>query len=558
MSDTFLAHKEFKANGDSEFVENSLSKGVVDESLIVVEGEDKVRINGLCFEVYTHIVILSDQWLHPLPLLHRRYLGIPLRLGHRRDWASPVSFATMRGALANLGTAIGGKVLTDNEHEAMGGRQSFRGSRARPAHSIGRKPVLIIGDACFIIGAVLFCSSFHYIQLVVGRIVMGFGVGIAAVVCAVYIGELAPTKVRGRLVAIQSVMITGGQCVAYAVSAGLEDVHNGWRILFAIGIPFALVQGVAMHFLPESPRYDVVVGRQDRALKTLSNIYKTATPEEVALKLKAIQLSADVSNSLKVAHPSLLKRLQILVFTGRYFRCVLASTGLFIFQQLSGWNTLLYYSSTLFGAVGFNNSSAVGILVAGVNALMSVVSMFTMDPIGRRRIFLMGVPVMVIALAIASVAFYEMTKISDGQLVVEMANEYSKKYVGLMLGMMVLFIVGYAPSLGTIPYTSIELIPLEVRGMGSAIAISFQWAANTLLSCTYLSLMNAIGPAGSYGLYGGITFLGLIFIYFTYPEPSGLTLEETATLFDEGFGVKKAQRLRAAHKQAEQDHIIVA
>ena len=99
------------------------------------------------------------------------------------------------------------------------------------------------------------------------------------------------------------------------MSAGLDKTHHGWRILFAISIPFAIGQAIAMHWLPESPRFDVVIGRQDRARNTLQQIYKGASPEQIELKLKAIQLTADVSNSLKKQYPSITKRLGIMLKT---------------------------------------------------------------------------------------------------------------------------------------------------------------------------------------------------------------------------------------------------
>ncbi|KAI5478747.1 MFS transporter, SP family, arabinose:H+ symporter [Pseudohyphozyma bogoriensis] len=531
MTSTFFARKDnVKANGAPEFIEHSLGEaGVVDETSIVVEGEDK--ING-----YT--------W----------YLAFIAGLsGFLFGWDT----AVIGGALGNIGTALDNKVLTSAESEwavASLSCGALIGAVAGGIYAdiVGRKPVLIAGDVCFILGAVLICASFSFIQFTVGRVVMGLGVGIAAVICTMYLSELAPTKVRGRLVATQAVMVTLGQMIAYAVAAGLDNVHNGWRILFGLSIPLALIQAGGMHFLPESPRHDVVTGRHDRATKTLSQVYRNATPEQIELKLKVMQLSADISNSLKVAHPSIFERLRILLTTGRYRRCVTITVTLFVVQQLCGFNTLLYYSSTLFGAAGFSNSSAVGILVAGVNALMSVVSMFTVDRVGRRRYFLIGLPIMIIALVIASISFYKMTIISSGELVQDPAIKYPQNWTGLMVGMFVLFIIGYAPAIGSLPYTAIELIPLEIRGLGAAITTGSQWAGNIVISATYLSLLHSpLRAYGLYGVYAGICLLGLIFVIFCYPEASGLSLEETSTLFEEGFGVRKAQRLRAAHNQAK-------
>ena len=108
----------------------------------------------------------------------------------------------------------------------------------------------MIGDVLFLAGGILICAAYSLAQFIVGRILMGGGAGIAAVVCAVYLGEVAPSMHRGRIVAVQSVLITGGQLCAYAVSAGIENVNHGWRILFALALPFALGQGIAMHWLP--------------------------------------------------------------------------------------------------------------------------------------------------------------------------------------------------------------------------------------------------------------------------------------------------------------------
>ncbi|KAM0755451.1 general substrate transporter [Meredithblackwellia eburnea MCA 4105] len=528
MSDSHLAHKEDKINGSSEYVEEL---GPLDESLVEIAGEGKV--NGYTF--YLSLVAGAAGLLF--------------------GWDT----AIVGSALTNIGSSFGNKDLTSTQTEwavASLSVGALFGALIGGTYSdiVGRKRVLIVGDVFFVIGGVLIAAAYGLIQFIVGRVIMGFGVGIAAVISAIYIGEVSPSKVRGRMVSIQSVCITGGQFVAYIFGGPiLGNVNHGWRIMFALSIPMALGQGIAMHFLPESPRFSVMVNRQDEARATLRKIYKNATEQEIELKLKVIQLSADASTSLKRQHPSLWVRLGILLTTGRYLRPVIIAIILFVVQQLSGQNTLMYYSGTLFKSAGFVYAPGAGLLISGVNCLMSVVSMFSMDPVGRRKIFLIGSPIMIGALVIASVAFYKMTQSTNGQLVAALADTYPKQWVNLMLGMMVLFIVGYAPSFGTIAYTSIELMPLEVRGMGSAIAIAFQWAGNIFISATYLTIMNGIGPAGSYGLYAGFCFLGFIAIYFMYPEPSGLSIEETGSLFDEGFGVKKSERLRKAHKALRQD-----
>lgn len=124
-------------------------------------------------------------------------------------------------------------------------------------------------------------------------------------------------------------MITGGQLIAYAVAAGFQHVSNGWRVLFALSIPFAIVQAIGMHWLPESPRFSVLQGRDDLALDVLKKVYPKASEEEVQLKLKAIQVFTEVSESLKSKHPTLLGRVRAVLTTPRYLRCTFCACVVF-------------------------------------------------------------------------------------------------------------------------------------------------------------------------------------------------------------------------------------
>ncbi|GAA5869731.1 hypothetical protein JCM8547_005830 [Rhodosporidiobolus lusitaniae] len=525
-----LASKdEPKPTGETQYVEN-IQPGLVDINDAVVLADGENEINGFV-------------WLLSI------VAGIS---GFLYGWDT----AVVGGALGNIGTDLGHALNSVEQEWAVASLSAgaIVGTLIGGTYSdkIGRKKVLVIGDILFTLGGVLICASYSLAQFIVGRILMGGGCGIAAVVCAVYLGEVAPAAHRGRIVAVQSVMITGGQLCAYAVAAGLDTTRHGWRILFALSLPFSIGQGIGMHWLPETPRFTEILGKSSETRATLARIYPKATEEQLDLKLKAISLATEVSISLKKKHPTLGGRVWAVCTTPSYLRCTVSAAVVFLGQQLSGWNSFLYYSSTLFGAAGFSNTSAVGILVAGINVIFTIVSMFIMDKVGRRRMFLIGVPIMTISLVIASVAFHYMTLSTGGKLLDDV--DYPTKWVGLMLGMMCFFIVGYAPSLGTIAYTTIELIPLEVRGIGSSVAVAFQWAGNLIISSTFLTMLNSLGASGTYGLFAGFCFLTMVFIFFAYPETSGLTLEETGTLFLDGFGVRKAERLRKAKQQAVNQH----
>lgn len=197
--------------------------------------------------------------------------------------------------------------------------------------------------------------------------------------------------------------------------------------------------------------------------------------------------------------------------------------------------------------------------------------MFILDRVGKRRILLCTYPGMIAGLALAAIAFWKMTENTGGRLV-EGAT-YPLQWSNMMLGMMVVFIAFYATGSGNITWTTSELFPLEMRGLGAAILAGGVWAANIVISATFLTLMNAIGPTATFGLYAGICFVsytvyivfkllltlqaGLIFIYFCYPEPSGLSLEEIQVVYEYGFGVKKSEEIRAAHKAAQANRDVV-
>lgn len=411
---------------------------------------------------------------------------------------------------------------------------------------IGRKWVLAVGDLWFAIGAVIICASFSVPQIIVGRFLLGLGVGTAAAVAPVYIGELAPTRFRGAMVTIQSIAITGGQFFSYCIGIPLTG-HGGWRIQFAIGIIPAVAQGAAIHFLPESPRYDLLRGRRDAAFATICKTYKDMSEDYIAVKFAALEevvgISADFQREFNA-----WQRIKLVLTKGKYGKPAITALGIGIFQQLCGFNSLMYYSATMFSYAGFDNPTATGLIVSGTNWFFTILAMFILDRVGKRRILLCTYPGMIAGLALASVAFYKMTESTGGRLVE--GSSYPLQWSNMMLGMMVVFIAFYATGSGNITWTTSELFPLEMRGLGAAILAGGVWAANIVISATFLTLMNKIGPTATFALYAGICAAGLIFIYFCYPEPSGLSLEEIQVIYTYGFGVRKSREIRAAHKAA--------
>ncbi|OSD01082.1 general substrate transporter [Trametes coccinea BRFM310] len=518
---------------DVDKITAAVASGEISETLVVAEGEERTTwfvwllvacasISGLLFGYDTGVISGA------LVTIGGDLGPAELSSGQKEL----ITSATTLGAL--LGGLVAG-VLSD---------------------VLGRRPVLGIADIIFIGGAIGQAVC-HTVWSMIGcRFLIGIGVGIAACVAPLYIQELSPTRLRGRMVVVNVVMITGGQVVAYGIDAAFENLHGGWRWMVGLGAVPAASQALCLLFLPESPR--IMIRRNDieAARATMTKIYAYATPEQIELKVRslaaAVKLSVEITNST-----TFLQRFRLILTDPINRRALIVGCGLQAFQQLCGFNTLMYYSATLFKEIGFNQPTAVGLIVSGTNFIFTLIALKYIDIIGRRKIMLWSAPGMIIGLVLASVAFHFLTKKTGGELVD--GTQYSTAWSAIVLVAMIFYVASYATGLGNVPWQQGELFGLEVRGIGTSLATTTNWAGNLLIGATYLSLMDRITPAGAFGFYAGLCLLGWIFCVFCFPETAGLSLEEVRLIFRHGFGIKESERLRRerralqAQEKAERD-----
>jgi len=381
---------------------------------------------------------------------------------------------------------------------------------------LGRKRSLMIAAALFFLAAIgsgfpefLF---FHKGEPTMGllymfnfyRIIGGIGVGLASAVCPMYIGEIAPADIRGRLVSINQFAIIFGMLVVYFVNyfiahgQTIEWINaTGWRLMFlSAAIPSGIF-GILLFFVPETPRYLALTNRDSKALEILTKI-NGLTQAKIILK--------DIKKSVDAASENLFAYGKVVIVIG-----ILLS----VFQQFVGINVALYYAPSIFESMGAaKDSSMLQTVVMGlVNVIFTVIAILTVDKYGRKILLMIGSIGMAVGMfAIGGLAFMHVIGIST-------------------LVFIIIYTASFMMSWGPICWVLIsEIFPNKIRGRAIAIAVAAQWAANYFISSTYPAMMEMSGGM-TYSFYGLMSILSFIFVWKMVPETKGKTLEELEKLW---------------------------
>jgi sugar porter (SP) family MFS transporter len=383
------------------------------------------------------------------------------------------------------------------------------------SEKFGRKKPLLLSAFLFIVASVGTGMAKTYIQFVLFRIVGGVGIGIASAISPLYIAEVAPSHLRGRLVSLNQMTIVIGILAAQLINlfiadkvpAGASDEfirfswngQLGWRwMFFACAIPAAAFF-ILTFLVPESPRWLIKMGRTDKALPTLKRIGGTNFADE---EIKSIQTALDRVGE-KVDFAALLDR--------KYRFVLFAGIVLAVFQQWCGINTVFNYAEEIFSSAGYSVSDTLFniVITGGVNLIFTLVAMFTVDNWGRKKLLLFGS----IGLAINYVL---------------LGSAYFFGIKGIpVLSLVVSAIAIYAMSLAPIVWVVLsEIFPNQVRGTAMALATFALWVACFILTYTFPLLNKTLGAAGTFWIYAGICFAGFLFILAKLPETKGKSLEE--------------------------------
>jgi sugar porter (SP) family MFS transporter len=397
------------------------------------------------------------------------------------------------------------------------------------ADRFGRIPVMILGAILFLVSSIGSGFAFGVVDLIVWRLVGGLGIGIASVISPAYIAEISPRQIRGRLGSLQQLAITLGIFAAllsdavFATTAGgaSEPLTIGieleaWRWMFLACVVPALVYGIIALRLPESPRFLVLHDREDDARAVFARILPPGEED------RAIR---DIRDGIEADR--LAKRTGSLRGSSFGLKPIVwIGIILSVFQQFVGINVIFYYSTTLWRAVGFEESSSftISVVTSIVNVLVTLIAIALVDRIGRRPILLSGSIGMTLALAAMAVSFSQ-ADVVDG------APSLPQPWGVIALVGANLFVVCFGASWGPLVWVLLgEIFPNTIRAKALGLAAAAQWIANFLITVSFPPLAEA-SLTVTYGLYALFAGLSFVFVFFKVPETNGMSLEQADTLF---------------------------
>ncbi len=366
------------------------------------------------------------------------------------------------------------------------------------ADRFGRKRVMLVDAVIFGLFAFLTSTANGLEAFVAARFCVGLAVGVASMLTPLYIAEIVPPKIRGALVTFNQLAITTGVVVAYYVDYLFSGSGN-WRGMFITAVIPSLVLVVAFLFLPESPRWLASQGRFDASFRILNLVEDAAAAQQHVLELEAV-VQADRLRLRDLFHP-------------RFRMALIVGVGLAIFQQITGVNTIIYYTPMILQMAGFHSASTAilgTVLIGVVNFSFTIVSLLLLDRIGRRPLLLLGIALMTMSLGYLGYLFG--------------AGHGAR---ALILIDVLVYLASFCIGLGPIFWLLIsEIFPTTIRGQAMSIASVTIWVFDFLVSVTFLSLVRAVGTGHAFWLYAAACVAAFYFSWRKVPETKGRTLEE--------------------------------
>jgi SP family galactose:H+ symporter-like MFS transporter len=370
------------------------------------------------------------------------------------------------------------------------------------ADAIGRRLTLLAAGLVFLVGAIVSAAAPDETVLLIGRFVVGIGVGFSSVVAPLYISEVAPANARGALVSLYQFAITVGILGAYLIDYAFAPA-GAWRSMLGFAVVPSLVLVAGMIVMPESPRYLFRIGHDSRARDVLLRIAEG--PEDSANEERAILEALQTKNAGFAAFKNPSVRLALFV-----------GVTLAVLQQVTGINTIIYYGPKIFEMAGIASPSGSILaesVVGATNVVMTLVAIFFVDRVGRKPLLYAGLAGMFVGLAALAVAFAQ--------------PNLSGSLGTIALVSMMLYVGCFAFSLGPIVWLLIsEIFPLPVRGLGMSISTLANWVGNFLVSQFFLTMIERLGRPLTFWVYAFLCVVTILFVRAMVPETKRKLLEQ--------------------------------
>ncbi|HEX3074925.1 MAG TPA: sugar porter family MFS transporter [Ignavibacteriales bacterium] len=369
----------------------------------------------------------------------------------------------------------------------------------RPGDLYGRRAMLLICAVLYLISSIGCAVAGSWAMLLVFRFIGGLGVGAASVMAPMYIAEIAPGHLRGRLVAIAQFNIVAGILIAFFSNYLLVNIGDAnWRWMFGVQAFPSILFLILLFFIPESPRWIVKKNLISKARQILQKVGSVNVDTELE----------DIVNSLKEETGKGNAKL----FQKKYSFPISCAIWLAIFNQLSGINVILYYAPMIFEKTGITTDTAMlqAVAVGVTNMVFTLIAMLFIDKFGRKTLLLIGAVGMFISLGGAAIRFYQ--------------NDFSG--MGILI-YIIGFIASFAFSQGAVIWVFLaEIFPNKVRSQGQALGSFVHWIMNALIAWTFPIMLSGMGGGAVFMFFAIMMIPFFIFVWKVMPETKGRTLED--------------------------------
>lgn len=371
------------------------------------------------------------------------------------------------------------------------------------ADIFGRKKIIMATAVIFILGSILCAFAPNVYMLILSRIFVGFAVGIVNFVVPLYLSEVSPKNLRGTLVSLYQWAITAGILFSYFINAVFAQAVYNWRWMLFAGVVPGLVLFIGMCFMSDTPRWLVSKNRDDEAKKVFSKIEPDIEPEKEIAEIKETLVDNRQEKAFR------LKKWMIMPFV--------VGIGIMFAQICTGINTIIYYAPTIFKTAGFDSNLTAIYATTGigvVNFIMTIVAVFFTDRIGRKPLLYFGLTGVMLSLFALGTSF-------------AFAGVLGSSLKWVAVGSLVTYIICFAMSLGPIGWILVsEVFPLRIRGIAMSVCTVSNFAFNFFVVGSFPVLLHRIGGAWTFWIFGIVSILCIIFVYFFVPETKGISLEE--------------------------------